>query len=226
MRCGASVAGLKVTAERSNVLTAACQQACKKYISARRHHTTTRHARSAHESGYGEWNRSTMQATAMPPDRVCAMSATRVVLQLRELPCVLTQLCELQLQELSLATDNCKEIFDRVYSATLHKGKPAARRGRKASGPNAHRRRIAGLPARGFSNASAVIPSVISLLAFFRTLVRTSRCDVRRCRTADPCSFVHWSGKGAIEKGKPVERRGRKASGLRDFILRQRGRQK
>lgn len=158
------------------------------------------------------------QAIVMSPDDVRAMRGAFETLRLRQLSCVLTRLCELRSSALSLSTDNCKRIFDEVYSSTLHKGKLAARRGRKASGPNVHRFRIAGLPARGFSNASAVILSAsLSFPRFFRTLVRTSHCDARRCCTINACCDAHWLGKGVIEKGKPVERRGRKASGLRDF---------
>jgi hypothetical protein len=65
------------------------------------------------------------------------------------------RLCETQLlPRVSYRRDNCKEIFCRVYSHQLHKGKPVERRGRKASGPScSHKqrcvgRRIAGLPAR------------------------------------------------------------------------------
>jgi len=64
----------------------------------------------------------------------------------------LTLLCELQKSPaLSLPDDNCNREFSEVYSRLLHKGKPAARRGRKASGPSARVRRIAGLPGRGCS---------------------------------------------------------------------------
>jgi hypothetical protein len=63
---------------------------------------------------------------------------------------VLTLLCELEKSlYVSLPDDNCNRDFSKVYSLLLHKGKPAARRGRKASGPMAQVRRIAGLPGRG-----------------------------------------------------------------------------
>ena len=48
---------------------------------------------------------------------------------------VLTLLCELEKSlYVSLPDDNCNRDFSKVYSLSLHKGKPAARRGRKASG--------------------------------------------------------------------------------------------
>jgi len=79
---------------------------------------------------------------------IAVSRALRVFFTLR----TLTPLCELQKSPaLSLPDDNCNREFSEVYSRLLHKGKPAARRGRKASGPAARVRRIAGLPGRGSS---------------------------------------------------------------------------
>jgi hypothetical protein len=134
-------------------------------------------------------------------------------------------ICELRLAtRLSRQIDSCKCKYAGVYSTTLHKGKPVARRGRKASGPTAQRRRIAGLPAAASSGSSRRHPYLSCTSPSYQSLVTTPQCGVVRIvfpHVAQAC--VEEEGAAQVEMGKPVERRGRKASGLQDFILRQRG---
>jgi hypothetical protein len=135
------------------------------------------------------------------------------------------RLCELGASsELSPQEDNCIRQNAGVYSASLHKGKPVERRGRKASGPTARQRRIAGLPAAASSRSARRHPHSVRTSPSFQSLVATSHRDVVRCvhrHVAQAC--VEKEGAAQVETGKPVERRGRKASGLKDRILRQRG---
>jgi hypothetical protein len=131
-------------------------------------------------------------------------------------------LCELHgARELSAGNDNCKRGCAVVYSASRHKGKPVERRGRKASGPTARGRRIAGLPAERSSRSSVRHPS-----SFFpRYFVRAGRLVATACATRLRARHAQAEERGApgIESGKPVARRGRKASGLRELFPRQRG---
>ena len=95
--------------------------------------------------------------------------------------CSLTLLCELQVRRcMSLPDDNCNRDFSDVYSLSLHKGKPAAMRGRKASGPTARVRRIAGLPGRGFAKRLCRQPFLYrhSFLCVPAAAVKASPCDV------------------------------------------------
>jgi hypothetical protein len=135
--------------------------------------------------------------------------------------CESRRLCELRVsRELSVVNDNCKHEFAVVYSIA-HKGITVERRRRKASGPNARGRRIAGLPAETSSGSSARHPfSNLHPLLRSRRLPCGSTCAARvRARHTQG----EERGASGIEMGKPVERRGRKASGLRDHLPRQRG---
>jgi hypothetical protein len=135
--------------------------------------------------------------------------------------CESRRLCELRVsRELSVVNDNCKHEFAVVYSIA-HKGKTVERRRRKASGPKARERRIAGLPAETSSGSSARHPSAISPRCF----VRAGRLVASTCAARVRARHTQGEERGAsgIEMGKPVERRGRKASGLRDDLPRQRG---
>lgn len=131
--------------------------------------------------------------------------------------------------ELSACTDNCKWKFADVYSASSGKGITVERRRRKASGPRARGRRIAGLPAETSSRSSVRHPSIsVSSRLSFGGAPCQAACETpARIRTEKPArrraGKEKRRGAAQIESGKPVERRGRKASGLRDRILRQRG---
>jgi hypothetical protein len=136
----------------------------------------------------------------------------------------LTPLCETKvLRLLSLPRDNCKEKSTRVYSPTLHKGKPVARRGRKASGPSAHatamcRAQDSGVAGQSFRLEACVVTPRSALPHSFRQSLLKTPMPASRSSHGACCVQTQDEEMGAaqIEKGKPVERRGRKASGLQN----------
>jgi hypothetical protein len=134
-------------------------------------------------------------------------------------------LCELDAESiLSPREDNCNRLIAEFYSASLHKGKPVERRGRKASGPKAHERRIAGLPAAASFASARRHPAFLRTTRSFQSLMTPPHCGGARFMHRHVArAWVEEEGAAQVDTGKPVERRGRKASGLKDRILRQRG---
>jgi hypothetical protein len=138
--------------------------------------------------------------------------------------CESQRLCSLHaLHELSVRNDNCKHGFAEVYSTTLRKGKPVERRGRKASGPMARGRRIAGLPApaspRSGRHTSLIPPRFVSSAARPAQALRATRIRVEAPRATtkndEEQRKLNWANPSKGGDAKPPV--------YRTQVLRQRG---
>jgi hypothetical protein len=146
------------------------------------------------------------------------------------------QLCEhsvlRQLRDerrLSFANDNCQRNSARVNSTSLYKGITVERRRRKASGPARARAQDSGVAGRDFITKRLSSPSAVYSCCASPSASASSPCDdaaLRAARFTRCASRRRRTGAAQIEMGKPVERRGRKASGLLDLMQQQVQRQR
>jgi hypothetical protein len=130
-------------------------------------------------------------------------------------------LCELHVAlELSVLNDNCKREFAEVYSTSLRKGIPVERRRRKASGPMARGRRIAGLPAKASARSgrhtSIISPRFHSSAGLFAMALRPACICVSGAKTKnEEQRKLNWANPSKGGDAKPPVYRTR--------VLRQRG---
>ena len=138
--------------------------------------------------------------------------------------CEPQRLCELHVTlELSASADNCKHGIAVVYSTPLRKGIPVERRRRKASGPNARGRRIAGLPApaspRSGRHTSLIPPRYVSSAARLAQALRATRIRVEAPRATtkkdEEQRKLNWANPSKGGDAKPPV--------YRTQVLRQRG---
>jgi hypothetical protein len=149
----------------------------------------------------------------------------------------LAQLCKcnalrqlLEAQRLSFDNDNCQRKIDRANWTSLHKGITVERRRRKASGPTGARAQDSGVAGGDFITKRLSSPSAVYSCCASPSASASSPCDeaaLRAARLTRSASRRRRTGAAQIEMGKPVERRGRKASGLlglaQQQVQRQRG---